>query len=606
MPTGDPCWLATAPEPIFAVLHAPASGPSSRMAALILPAFGWDNECSYRRRRDWAVRLAESGITAARIDLPGSEASAGSPLAADRFESWVSAAEEAAWWLRERAGCERLAAIGLGLGGLIAYLAAARGAPIDDLLLWGVRSSGRAIVRELRTYAAVTAGEDGEPAAATENGALGIGGHVMSAETATALSEVDLTETALSQAGLRRVMLVARDAHGIDRRLQEHLLASGAAVTVLDSDEYGRMISPPDLVLAPTATVAASIEWLRDGLECRPLAHPADSSPPDESTAVSFEHDGVQICERLVAFQSSSGRLVGVISEPSGARRAPFCLVTVNSGALRNTGPNRMFVEIARRAAAAGVPAARIDLPGLGDSDGVAIKSFERRIEDEAGSLATLGEIYDHLAQLGVADRFVAGGFSLGGYLTVRAALSDPRVVGAISVNPTGFSWTVKQRQRAIRDFTAMAGPEALAPAGERRMASGGPPAARARGAWRRRRLEAQARHHLARVEILWRLEHRRELSGLRRGLDQLSGSETRMVLLLSDGEQLLRMLDRRRLAGRLAACPNLVVERLPGDDHLLRPLWVQKVVIDRFISALIELQATPCPPTATPVDSAG
>jgi hypothetical protein len=78
------------------------------------------------------------------------------------------------------------------------------------------------------------------------------------------------------------------------------------------------------------------------------------------------------------------------------------------------------------------------------------------------------------------------------------------------------------------------------------------------------------------------------------------------MVLMLSEGEQLLRMLHGRGLAGRVAACPNLVVERLPGEDHLLRPLWVQRVVIDRFISALLELRAAACRPTATPADPTG
>jgi hypothetical protein len=71
------------------------------------------------------------------------------------------------------------------------------------------------------------------------------------------------------------------------------------------------------------------------------------------------------------------------------------------------------------------------------------------------------------------------------------------------------------------------------------------------------------------------------------------------MLLLLSSDEQLLRMLEQPGLAEALAACPNMTVERLPDDDHLLRPLWVQKRVIDRFVSALVELRSAAAP-TAT------
>ena len=45
-------------------------------------------------------------------------------------------------------------------------------------------------------------------------------------------------------------------------------------------------------------------------------------------------------------------------------------MLFVNAGPQRRTGPNRMWVEAARRWAAAGVPSLRIDLSGIGDSPG--------------------------------------------------------------------------------------------------------------------------------------------------------------------------------------------------------------------------------------------
>ena len=291
--------------------------------------------------------------------------------------------------------------------------------------------------------------------------------------------------------------------------------------------------------------------------------------------------------------ETSAGRLRGVISEPTTASRASCCLVSVNSGALRHTGPNRMFVEIGRRAAAHGIPAARFDLPGLGDSDGTAIRSFERTEVDDRSSLAAISEIYDHLEHIGVASNFVPAGFSLGGYLTVRVAATDSRVVAALCVNPTGFVWTDKQRKRVLRDLIALAGPAALVAEPE---PSGLPSwllAVADRVGRTQRSLDAAARRILARSDLLWRIEHRRELAGLSGRLDELAAPRTPMLLLLSSQEQLLRMLARSRVAAKLRRCTGIQVERLPDPDHLLRPLWVQEIVAERFISALLEFSAS-------------
>ncbi|HWD69911.1 MAG TPA: alpha/beta fold hydrolase [Solirubrobacteraceae bacterium] len=589
--TGEPQWLALEPEPLYTVLHTPLAQTLTGHAALLLPAFGWDDECSYRRRRDWATQLASSGITAARFDFPGRENSAGSPLADHRTESWVEAAVKVARWLRERAGCDRLTAIGIGMGGLIAYQAVINDAPIDDLVLWGVRANGRAHVRELRAYAAVTATTD-DADTTRGDGAIGIGGHVMSAENAATLSSISLTQLELPEADQRRVLLIGRDAHGVDSKLADHLAASGADLTVLNSDEYHALMSPPDLGLSPTKTVSASVDWIASAARGTSAPLPQQDGGalgPKAVPAVSFEHDGVLIHERLATLETAAGRLRGVITEPVNGSRAPYCLVSVNSGALRHTGPNRLFVEIARRAAASGVPSARFDLPGLGDSEGTAIRSFERTEFDDRTSLAAIEAIYDHLEALGVARRFVAAGFSLGGYLTVRAAAADSRVTAALCVNPTGFVWTDKQRKRILKDLIAMVGPDALMdePAGDqlrqplRRLA--------ARLGRMRRAFDAELRLLLARSEILWRVEHRREIAGLNERLDALAGMGTQMLLLLSENEPLLRMLEYSTSAAKLARCSGITVEQLPNDDHLLRPLWIQEIVAERFVSALLE-----------------
>jgi hypothetical protein len=99
------------------------------------------------------------------------------------------------------------------------------------------------------------------------------------------------------------------------------------------------------------------------------------------------------------------------------------------------------------------------------------------------------------------------------------------------------------------------------------------------------RRLHAAdryARLHLAEVESLWRLEHRAEIADHGRAIDEFGKTGAPMLLLFSEGETMLRILEQ----------PNIKVERLPTRDHLVRPLRIQDAVLDRYSQALVELRA--------------
>src|SRR5271156_3327748 len=103
-------------DPVFGVFHAPLGSSPAETAVLICPPFGWDDICSYRSRWAWARHLAGCGRPALRIDLPGTGDSGGSPLDPARLPAWCGAVASAADWLRQESNCERVAAIGIGLG----------------------------------------------------------------------------------------------------------------------------------------------------------------------------------------------------------------------------------------------------------------------------------------------------------------------------------------------------------------------------------------------------------------------------------------------------------------------------------------------------------
>src|ERR1700733_1058144 len=221
---------------VFAIFHEPAQ-PAHDVAVLMCPPFGWEDMCSYRARREWADSLAGDGFAVLRIDLPGSGDSPGSPHDPERVRAWTNGADIAARWLSNATGARRIAAIGIGLGGAIAYNALVAGAPIDDLVLWGTSARGKMHLRELRafSYMESPAEPDAETPATvqdTDDGSLAVAGYVLSEETQRELQELDLAELPAARLGSAHVLLLQRDGRPVDARLKSAIEGHGAKVTV--------------------------------------------------------------------------------------------------------------------------------------------------------------------------------------------------------------------------------------------------------------------------------------------------------------------------------------------------------------------------------------
>src|SRR6185437_16493126 len=98
---------------------------------------------------------------------------------------------------------------------------------------------------------------------------------------------------------------------------------------------------------------------------------------------------------------------------------------------------HRLYVALARRWAALGFHVLRLDLSGVGDSpaadDGVENVTYPR------DGLLDLGEAMDRLGHTASADRFIVAGLCSGGDFAFQMGLRDPRVVGAVILNPRTF-----------------------------------------------------------------------------------------------------------------------------------------------------------------------
>jgi pimeloyl-ACP methyl ester carboxylesterase len=587
---GRTLYLACEPDPIFAVHDAPRGPVRSGTGALICAPFGWDELSAYRSMRCWADALAQAGHPTLRFDLPGTGDSGGSPRDAGRLDAWTGAAEAAAAWLRANEGCERIVAIGVGMGGIVACRAVAAGAAIDDLVLWGVPARGRMFMRELQAFARildaeavhVSAVKNAPPVPADSEvigeGAVNASGFLLSAETVAELEALDLSTLELPDAERRRVLLLRRDNSEFDRRLREHFEASGAAVTVVDGPGYSTMMVDPQFAKTPWQTVELTRAWIAEGdaqASGRGVFAPA---PPATSAELELVVDGAAVRESPFEFDFDGEQLTGVLTEP--ASMAPgegqLCAILLNPGAVRRIGHHRMWVEVARRWAARGVPTLRLDVVGVGDSGGPegmyeARTSFQRA-EISKQVLAS----FDELERRGLPGAFIVGGLCSGAYWGLHAALADDRVRGLLLVNLLAFFWS--------EDFGAMRD------------------ARRTRALLRERdlgtiaRIVATDRWRLARMA---RVLVRRARGGARRGeaespagdivgvLEHLREHDVETLLLLSLGEPLYDDFVAFGLLERLAEWPNLSLERIPTAEHVFRSAWSQIYIHEALDAAL-------------------
>jgi alpha-beta hydrolase superfamily lysophospholipase len=634
-PSSRPMYLqAGSDPPIFAVLHRGAA-PARETAVLLCPPFGWEDMCSYRIRREWAEHLARAGHTTLRIDLPGSGDSAGAPTDQGQLEAWTRAVKGAARWLRRApaastegsdapAGATRVAVIGLGLGGMVSCRAALQEAPIDELVLWSVPARGHKLLRELRTFSAFEVAnipDTGEPAPErepVEDGTLGTNGYLLSAETVLELERLDLQKMELALPKTRRALLLGRDGLKADKALATVLEQAGVEVTVANGPGYGAMMVEPQDAQTPNDVFELVSSWLQEGDSRRgegesllerggprdmaPIAAstagprrdvvdpPAWSEPSDADEMV-FDFSGVALREQPVSLDGPDGPLFGVLTEPLGVRKELTALL-LNAGPQRRIGPNRMWVEIARRWAASGVSTLRLDAAGIGDSEGDAsvlarVAEFYRPTYVEQAR-AALGM----LAERGLPERFVTLGLCAGCYWAANAALADERVAAVIMLNPRTLvfdEWRhTLRRTRQLRKRMLLASTWRKVLTGEiklaRHLETGRTLIGRAASApMRARKLIVAPRYGQDAAS--------EPIEGL---FDALRDRDQRALLLFTGQEVLHRELSQNGVLDRLDRWPNieLALRGTSADTHTLTPLWLQRQVhalVDRVLEDELE-----------------
>ena len=572
-------YLDAGGTPFPAVLHR-APGAAAPTTVLLVPPFGWEDMASYRARWAWAEDLSAHGYPALRIDLPGTGDSGGVAADPGTWARWNTAVSVAAAWLRSEVGGKSVTAIGIGLGAVLAHEAAARG-DVDDVVLWAAPGKGRALVRELVAFSAhetariVEAGAPQPPP--LPEGWLAPGGFLLSPETNADLRSLDLTTRPLPSSA--RVLVLDRDGVKPDAGLIASIVEAGAELTVASGAGYSAMLTDPDQSRAPRDVFERTRAWLAAADARSPAARStpvAGARPVDEEEEVTVE--GVR--ERPFVIERPQGRLVGTLSTPSDRPSAPLTAVFLNAGAIRRVGPHRMWVDAARRWGLQGVTSLRLDLEGIGDSDGDGELFGDVGYFHGAQFFEQTRAALDALEEAGLGNRFLLVGLCSGAYWAFHAALADDRVAAALMINPRVLYWDENlEIARELRRTRLLVRPVIW-----KRVLRGDVSLARwaTMAGWVARTPLRLARARRTREEETVSVE-----AQIAAAFDRLRDRDLRARFVFCDGEPLFDELTRAGLLAQEGRWPTVSLSKLPGRDHTLRPLWMHEHVVAAMDAAL-------------------
>ncbi len=242
------------------------------------------------------------------------------------------------------------------------------------------------------------------------------------AETVTALADLDLTRTDGPLAA-RTLVLTPPDLSR-PRRLQRRL--EGHQVDWQEATGQDRLLDSR-LQEPPLDAIGRTADWLAQALDGDPVTA---TLPPGAPTTVVGTRSGRTVVERTVRLGSLG--LFGIVTEPDHGVTGPT-IVLVDEGNTHHIGQARIWVDLARRLAPAGLRVLRFDLSGNGDSGARPGQRTHVARAPEA-----IGDVYEAMRGISPEDPsdVVLVGFCSGAYQVAEQALVHPPT-GICVINPS-------------------------------------------------------------------------------------------------------------------------------------------------------------------------
>jgi pimeloyl-ACP methyl ester carboxylesterase len=257
-----PLYFGAADKPLFGVYGPPVEEATPRSAVTLCYPFGQEYLRSHRALRELCHQLSQRGHHTLRFDYFGCGDSSGA--AADcTVDQWLQDIEAAVTELRESGGTDRVALLGLRLGGALAAVAGSRGLRLDRLVLWDPVVSGRGYLEEL----AVSHREfmEGRPRPATwqeRDPPDEVLGTALPLALRAGIEALD--PLALAGPPAPTVLLVTTQKEPGLASLREHLERLGSRVEHhhIDSPPLWRTQDGVDRALVPQNVIQAVASWL--------------------------------------------------------------------------------------------------------------------------------------------------------------------------------------------------------------------------------------------------------------------------------------------------------------------------------------------------------
>ena len=351
--TATPIWFGPEERLLFGWCHAPDDG-LARGVVVLCPTIGIEAVNSHAALRRLAERLATAGLVVLRFDYDGTGDSTGTQADPGRVSTWLASIRTAIAWARALE-VGSVTVIGLRIGATLAAAEISQSGGVDALVLWDPCFSGRRLLREQQVLGAFIIGSKEMPT----DGSVETPGLVYGPETVADLSALQLSD--LDSPSGARLLVLLREGRKIDARASTWLVERGAEVgSTVGQDQL--IDVEPFAAVVPEATLDRIATWVSEGAVA-PLMPVV--APTVRRAVVGHDEQGRPIIEKPVLLGSLG--LFGMITEVEGVEDAPLVLFS-NAGRISHVGPARLWVELARQWAPAGLRSLRFDLSGLGDS----------------------------------------------------------------------------------------------------------------------------------------------------------------------------------------------------------------------------------------------
>ncbi|MEH3086130.1 MAG: hydrolase 1, exosortase A system-associated [Xylophilus ampelinus] len=390
------------------VLHRPAqaAGRAARGALVYLHPFAEEMNRSRRMAALQSRAFADAGFAVLQIDLKGCGDSDGD-FGDAAWSDWRQDARRAGAWMAREFDAP-LWWWGLRSGALLACDAAGHGPAPAGLLLWQPVLSGAqqlsqflrlARARQIVAGPSAAAGPDLRAELAAGR-AVEVAGYRLSPALAAGLGAAGV---GLARPVPRVLCCEVGGAEGAGAEPSPALQAQlqrwrdegcDARATVVAGTPFWHSAEPQECPALLAASVALVAGDGRAEADRRPAAAAAGPVPDTGHATDSIADAEGGACaaagfhDEVLAFDCAGERLTGIASCPE--RPGPLGVLFVVGGPQYRAGSHRQFVLLARRLAAAGVPALRFDYRGMGDGEG-APQGFESVDEDIAAARAAFG-----------------------------------------------------------------------------------------------------------------------------------------------------------------------------------------------------------------------